>query len=193
MSDHRPILLKVKLTTNVRCNVILARAENLNYEVNENAKIIRHNKFYDQAKISEYMSNAKEEIEHEISDALFNNDVELAVEKLNMHIDKMHRLAKTKVQVRHENISRHVKIMNDANEAFDKYTSKLKSGTELEIHIAMGAYASLRKQVTRHIMILEHQKWKQITHDHKTLWSHIDWKGKFEKLKTLKAIYTYLF
>ena len=43
-----------------------------------------------------------------------------------MFIAKMHRIAKTKVQVRQENVSRHVNLMNDANEAFDGYTNKLK-------------------------------------------------------------------
>ena len=158
--------------------------------------------------------------------AILNNGVELAVEKLNIQIDKMHRIAKTKVQVRHENVSRHVNLMIDANEAFDEYTNKLQDGTELEIHVvmeihvameihvvmeihvameihvvmeihmameihvtmeiqmameihmAMDAYAMLRKQVTRHIRT---SKWKQIIHDHKTMWSHIDWKGKLNK------------
>ena len=59
--------------------------------------------------------------------------------------------------------------MNDANEAFAIYTNKLKDGTEYEIHVAKGAYAILRKQVTCHIMVSEHQKWKQINHDYKSV------------------------
>ena len=166
-------------TNSIRCELLLARAENLNFEEGaRNTTIKRYNKFYDLRKISDYMSKNEYKIEEDVNDAVINGDIESAISRLSLYIDEMHQ---TSVKYSRKPVSEHLKYTNDANKLFEDFTQKLKDGNDADKELSLKLYIESRKNVTLQIMLSEQKMWNEMMYDNRTLWSRIDWNGKLGK------------
>ena len=75
--------------------MILVRAENLNYEYSPQKTVRqRHNKNYNFDIIVEYVHRDNETIYESVSNALQENNIDLAVHRFNVFFKDMHRSAK---------------------------------------------------------------------------------------------------
>ena len=71
--------------------MLLARAEDLNYEEHDSIKVRIFNKVYDMTKISEYIIIHKKDIETDMNEAFQFNNKERAIEIFDNNIATMHR------------------------------------------------------------------------------------------------------
>ena len=136
--------------------MLLARAEDLNYDEHDSIKVRRFNKVYDMTKISEYITIHKKDIETDMNEAFQFNNIERAIEIFDNNIVTMHRNAK--VKTRTITSDTHAISMKNAYDSFDNYLACLQNGTIIEKEQALQLYVRNRKKVTREIMLSEHKR-----------------------------------
>ena len=182
ISDHRPIALEISFNVDIRCDIILARAQDLNHDNSEDTiSIKRFRKEYHLSIMNDYMTENKDQIERDITEAVEQNDIDSAVEIFNMHIAKIHLASE--VKYKKVDTSAHTTLMKDANIKFQDFLAKMHEGKSVEANQAMDLYIDSRKKVTRHMMSSELKEWTRLTSEKKDneLWRKIDWKGEMSK------------
>ena len=117
ISDHRSIALEINCNNEIRSDIILARAQDLNHEFSvDTITAKRFRKEYYLGIMNNYMIKNKDTIEKEITEAVEQNYIDLAVDKFNTHLTKMHLTSKVKYEK--AIASRHIFLMQDANNKF---------------------------------------------------------------------------
>ena len=181
MSDHRPITLRINIDTIIRTDVLLTIANDLNYEdSSEGVNIKRFNKEYNLDIINDYITENRDIIERDITEAIEGNDIDLAVENFNLHMENMHHVSKLKFNK--VNRSLHTNLMTNANIRFRNLISKIHESDSSGIDEVLEGYLESRKQVTGYMMSSELEEWKRVTsgNDDSELWNKIDWKGEIK-------------
>ena len=180
MSDHRPITIQIKTYSEIRSDILLMRATNLNYSVSrEVVNVKRFNKKYNEDIINNYIMENKDVIEREIVLAIEENNPDLAVERFNLHMENMHHISKTKINT--VNRSQHSNLMATANLNFKNLMLKIHDGANCdETDELLEHYLESRKQVTGYMMSSELEEWRRVTcnNSDQDLWKKINWKGE---------------
>ena len=179
MSDHRPVTVQINTDCEIRTDVLLMRAANLNEVSNEAINVKRFNKEYNLSKIDNYIIENKEVIEREIMVAIEQNDTDLAVERFNSHMESMHRISKYKKNV--VNNSLHSRLMANANTNFKNFILNIHDGANSdETEEMLKHYIESRKQVTGYMMSSELEEWKRVmsNNSNQDVWKKINWKGE---------------
>ena len=82
ISDHRPLCLSIRINCTTSSNILLTRAEDLNYDFPIEKTIIkRFNKRYDSELLDNFIRNNKEIVSENIMTALHDSDTDLAITK----------------------------------------------------------------------------------------------------------------
>ena len=155
-------------------NVLLLRAENLNYEFSPDVLIIRrYYKSYNLDVIDNYMECNSRTIQESVLNTLQNNNNHLAIHNFNNMHSSVHTPNSTKIKgdLNNSNIT----VMNEAYLKFKSYCDKLTDGTEQ----SLTDNKSARKAVTHSMLKGESEKWHTTLQNKNSteLWSNIDWKG----------------
>ena len=122
------------------------------------------------------MIKNKDTIEKEITEAVEQNDIELTVDKFNTHLTKMHLTLKVKYEK--ATASRHILLMQDANNKFQDFLTKMHE----DDNGALQQYLA-RKKINNYMLAMELKEWNRLTTENKDneLWKKIDWKGELSK------------
>ena len=143
ISDHRPVCVDVCIDCTTSSNSLLVRAENLNYEFSPDVSVIqRFNKSYNLNVIDDYIESNCEILYKGVSNALQNDNINLAVHIYNEFMNDMHRRvrAPNSSLTHNNNINNNVTILNEANSKFKKYCECLISGNSQDIKRSLNEY-----------------------------------------------------
>ena len=181
-SDHRPIEVSVLCVERINATNPLRRARDLNYGYDPHITTIkRHTSKYDLSKISEYLSDNRVQIEHDILSSLQAENINEAIIKLDHHLGLAHKKSKVKQNTEDESVT--LQLMEKANEEFHNYRRSLDEEPDRDHAATYERYQTARNAISHAALKGEHDKWCKLIDecDSKKTWERVDWKGNLSK------------
>ena len=178
ISDHRPISIEIRIDTTTSIDILLARAENLNFVFDENStEIKRFNKRYDFQVFKNRLIQNQEAIENDVLEAIQNNNYALAFARLDTHLEDIHKASK--VYKEKEMTHNKKDVITIVNNKFITYNECLKAGKNEDIQRSLDDFIQARKHLSYNILETETNRWNAVIRgkDSKQLWKLIDWNG----------------
>ena len=153
--------LNILIDCTTSSNILLARAENLNYEYSPDTSTIqRFNKNYNIDVIQNYIDNNSVYNNNNVSDALQEENTNLAVHNVNDFVKGLHQKARTP---KHPTVQDGNNIiMHEANLKFKTYCECLSSEIVQNIQQSLNEYQAARKLVTHTLLKGESSKWSMV-------------------------------
>ena len=187
LSDHRPVVLEIEVSTDIDISRLLSRAQDLNLSNNDICRpITQFRGQYDYSLLKTILLSKKIEIEENVSAYLATEDVDNAMKTIDHYLIAAHKNTKLKVVT-----TKLVEIdMNPVNKLFREYQSTVadKDATDETIQNSYNRYKKERNKLTYDILKKDMDCWNEsLENDNKTFWKYVDWKGNFKGKKKFDA------
>ena len=189
ISDHRPLALEIVIETGIDVGGLIKRADDLNRSNNHSTIEIQQFKgVYDVTAIEAEVITEKVELEESVSQLIENDDIQGAIDTFDEQIKKVHRHNK-----KQRNPQEAPKPIDFApvNESFDIYLKSLSDtkSSDYQTQLLLDRYILERKKITNEAMVKDNGRWNDIlkSHDARTFWKMVDWKGSMSSKKALNS------
>ena len=185
LSDHKPIMLHLRIPCEINLSGLLARALDLNHVPNDiynEITQLKGNFNYDQ--INKDLINSKDELSTLMNTELENYRIDTSLDILELKLKEIHSRNKIKKSTKHSTPDK----MHDANKAFDNYMETLNDPNSNEdiVNERFERYMITRSALNKDIIREETNKWNSYLkeNDSKNFWAYVDWKGNLGKNKS---------
>ena len=182
------ILLEIEIDSEISSTFLLARAQDLNKTNNDSiSRLTQFRSTYDYSIMKNNFIRMQRELVSNVQSHLDNMNVDAAMISLDDVIKRAHTGAKVKSQRTKPSPSG---AMSRANTLFDSFldTSRNSNSAE-EIQTSLDRYMNARKMVTADLMKEELKIWNDSlkSHDAKSFWKNVDWKGNYNGEKQYES------
>ena len=188
ISDHRPISLEIETECKTDLGWLLKRANDLNSSSSDSVNEVhqfRGNFDYEAMELE--LLQQQDRIERAIEIKLQNDDVQGAIDTLDVCLKDVHKNHKIK---RMKQPSQRADF-TVVNKAFDEYVKGLSDEhvPEAKVQELLDKYVTARKSLTTEVMKKDAEVWVDVLkkNDAKSFWKLVDWKGNLKQNKALNS------
>ena len=188
LSDHRPISLEINAECKIDIGGLLKRAIDLNSSSSDSANEVRQfrgNYDYDAMELE--LRQKQDKIERAIESKLQINDVQGAIDTLDVCLKDVHMKHKLRQK---KQVTQKADFVG-VNKAFDDYLKGLSDDkvSETKVQELLDRYVIARKSLTSDVMKKDAEIWGDVlkNNDAKSFWKLVDWKGNMKQNKTLNS------
>ena len=187
LSDHRPIVLEIEVSSNIDISRLLSRAQDLNLSNNDICRpITQFRGHYDYTMLERILLSKSTEIEESLSEYLATQDIDNAMKTIDHYLMAAHKNSRLRnVTTNSVDVD-----MTPVNKLFIEYQNTIadKDSSDESIEISYNRYKKERSKLTYEIMKIEMDCWNgSLENDNKTFWKYVDWKGNFKGKKQYDA------